>query len=190
MTVISEGSNVLKRRKWTDEAIVQVAREWYETYGSLAANDWNPASSINLGHHERAQRFYDFGRAPFLNTVRYHFKKWSTMMERAGLPMSPIGCAARGIHSNSAIRLSSWRPSVPDGGWTADACVAKAIEWNTRFGEWPHAIEWSGESRLLPGPMRDQRLARYNAVLPPAYKTVSRLFGSFDAMLEAAKASQ
>ncbi len=175
-----------KKQKWTRELILQKAHEWYSRYGYTPTSiDWNPNAAIALGHCERAQRFHDFG-APYAKTVLDRFGSWLEMIRQSGLPPAPIGYAALGLHSKAPKRLPSWRPTTPDEGWSQASIIAKALEWEERYGELPCPSDWRSW-HLKKSP---QRLQRFHELNPPEYVTVSKYFGSFGAMLAAAKAAR
>lgn len=86
--------------KWGRQRIIQFAQYWYGKYGFLGVADWHPSFARKMGHLERIERFYQEG-APNYTTVVQRFGSWSEMKRQAGLPPSPRGSAARGVHKRS-----------------------------------------------------------------------------------------
>ncbi len=85
-------SGIFRHRKWSRDLICQKAIKWFRRYGySPGVADWNPRQAIKIGCPERASRFYEFGEAPFSQTVYRHFDSWPEMIAEADLPPIPPG---------------------------------------------------------------------------------------------------
>lgn len=83
-------------KRWSEEKILEAARQFYLTYGyTPAATDWNPSAAKKAGQLERVVRFYQSG-APTVRVVLHYFPSWKEMIRQAGLPPAPHGGAAIG----------------------------------------------------------------------------------------------
>ncbi len=178
-------------KKHTAEHIIWCARKWAELFGyTPAATDWNPALAKSLGHLERAERCHKFRAefgAPPVVIVQRLFGSWSEMIRQAELPPSPIGFDAIGRFSDARKRMSGWALTIPDGGWTKKAILAKEQEWEDHFGFEPCPSDWGCGRAFVKGSYKEGRLARFRELNPPKYSTVRVHFGSFGAMLEEAR---
>ncbi len=184
-------SGIRRNLSHTPEHTIWCARKWAKLFDyTPAAADWNPAQAKAQGHHERAERFCrfraEFG-CPYFSTVKELFGSWSEMIRQAELPPSPVGFAARGRFSDAPKRIGNWRSTTPDGGWTTETILDKEQEWENHFGFEPRPSDWGCGNAFIKSPRKEERLARFRELNPPAYKAVRVHFGSFGAMLETAR---
>lgn len=84
---------VRARTIWTREAIITAIQAWARETGGIppAATDWNPAQARNLGHPEKAEKFYEDGPWPHITTVRCMFGNWSAAIRAAGFAPRRVG---------------------------------------------------------------------------------------------------
>lgn len=69
---------------WTKEELIGAIQEFASMFGvPPAATDWNPSAALAMGHHDRAERFYQHGWPSFA-TVQKHFGSWGEGLEAAG----------------------------------------------------------------------------------------------------------
>jgi Homing endonuclease associated repeat len=78
---------------WTDERIIAALHDWTAELGSPPLSyEWSPATARSLGMaNERVARWErDWPRWPSADTLRWHFGRWSTALQAAGLPVRAL----------------------------------------------------------------------------------------------------
>jgi len=188
---LSIGIRRPRPQRHTQEHAVWCAHKWQELYGFTPSSvDWKPRFAAYLGHQERVTRFREFQQAfdcPTTPTIQDLFGTWLNFIHATGLPPAPRGYPSIGRFSTAPKRIGSWRQTIPDGGWSKESIIAKALEWVERYGELPSASDWGAGNSFSKGAKKEIRLARYKELSPPRWASVKQHFGSFDIMLNEAK---